>query len=159
LSDGGPDRPGAQGVPVMFKKKREAPGLAAAVSELEEAAAARDGDRAGRAFSVVMNGVQSASDAEVLPAPAGHGGADPRADRGRDADVVRAHVARQRGPPTFRPGRARPHRSARAGGEAGSRGADLVPGQGTETLAPNSKTLFWPGATVPMTLPWQSGWS
>jgi hypothetical protein len=51
-------------VPVIFKRKQKAPGLTAAVSELEDAVAARDGDRTGRAFAQVMNGVQTASDAE-----------------------------------------------------------------------------------------------
>lgn len=49
---------------VIFKRKRKASGLTSAVSELEEAVAARDGDRTGRAFTAVMNGVQSASDTE-----------------------------------------------------------------------------------------------
>lgn len=49
---------------MIFKRKQEASGLATAVSELEDAVAARDGDRTGRAFGSVMNGVQSASDAE-----------------------------------------------------------------------------------------------
>ncbi|MFE7332256.1 hypothetical protein ACFU8W_46845 [Streptomyces sp. NPDC057565] len=55
---------------MIFKRKREASDLAAIVSELEEAVAARDGDRTGRAFTAVMNGVQPASDAErVLAGP------------------------------------------------------------------------------------------
>lgn len=49
---------------MIFKKKQGFSGLAAIVSELEEAVAARDGDRTGRAFTALMNGVQSASDAE-----------------------------------------------------------------------------------------------
>ena len=56
--------------PLIFKRKRKASGFAATVSELEGAVAARDGDRTGRAFTAVMNGVQSASDAErVLAGP------------------------------------------------------------------------------------------
>ncbi|MFG2946898.1 hypothetical protein [Streptomyces adustus] len=51
-------------MPVIFRRKREASNLAATVSELEEAVAARDGDRTGRAFTAVINGVQSASDDE-----------------------------------------------------------------------------------------------
>ncbi|MFJ2827423.1 hypothetical protein ACIPC1_07420 [Streptomyces sp. NPDC087263] len=55
---------------MIFKRKREASGFAADVSELEEAVAVRDGDRTGRAFTAVMTGVQSASDAErVLAGP------------------------------------------------------------------------------------------
>ena len=53
---------------MIFKRKQRASGLAAAVSELEDAVAARDGDRTGRAFTNVMNGVQTASDAERVPA-------------------------------------------------------------------------------------------
>ncbi|MGX1274483.1 hypothetical protein [Streptomyces phaeoluteigriseus] len=49
---------------MIFKRKREASSLTATVSELEAAVAARDGDRTGRAFTVMMNGVQSASVAE-----------------------------------------------------------------------------------------------
>ncbi|MEU3660346.1 hypothetical protein AB0E77_11370 [Streptomyces sp. NPDC032940] len=57
-------------MPVIFKRKREATGLIAVVSELEEAVAARDGDRTGRAFTAMMHTVQSASDAErVLAGP------------------------------------------------------------------------------------------
>jgi hypothetical protein len=55
-------------VPVIFKRKQAASGLAAVVSQLEEAVAARDGDRTGRAFTAVMKGVQSASDAERISA-------------------------------------------------------------------------------------------
>ena len=55
---------------MIFKRKQEVSGLDIAVSELEDAVAARDGDRTGRAFTSVMNGVQSASDAEcVLAGP------------------------------------------------------------------------------------------
>ncbi|SCE26791.1 hypothetical protein GA0115240_147046 [Streptomyces sp. DvalAA-14] len=55
---------------MIFKRKREASGLAGAVSELEQAVAGRDGDRTGQAFTAVMNGVRSASDAErVLAGP------------------------------------------------------------------------------------------
>ncbi|MFE2585780.1 hypothetical protein [Streptomyces sp. NPDC059378] len=57
-------------MPVIFKRKRKASNLAATVFELEEAVAARDGDRTGRAFGAMINGVQSASDAErVLAGP------------------------------------------------------------------------------------------
>ncbi|MGW0923079.1 hypothetical protein ACWD3J_29205 [Streptomyces sp. NPDC002755] len=49
---------------MIFKRKPRSSGLAAIVSELEGAVAARDGDRTGRAFTAVLNGVQSASDAE-----------------------------------------------------------------------------------------------
>ncbi|MGW7463886.1 hypothetical protein ACWGJT_04075 [Streptomyces xantholiticus] len=55
---------------MIFKRKREATGLTATVSELEEAVATRDGDRTGRAFTAMMNAVQSAPDAErVLAGP------------------------------------------------------------------------------------------
>lgn len=55
---------------MIFKRKREASGLAAIVSELENAVAARDGDRTGPAFTAMMSEVQSASDAErVLAGP------------------------------------------------------------------------------------------
>ncbi|WP_329279946.1 hypothetical protein [Streptomyces sp. NBC_01451] len=53
---------------MIFRRKREASGLTAIVSELEDAVAARDGDRTGRAFTAVMDGVRSASDAELVPA-------------------------------------------------------------------------------------------
>ncbi|MEV6115900.1 hypothetical protein AB0L59_26175 [Streptomyces sp. NPDC052109] len=53
---------------MIFKRKREATDLTATVSELEEAVAARDGERTGRAFTAVMNAVQSASDAERVVA-------------------------------------------------------------------------------------------
>ncbi|AQT73727.1 hypothetical protein B1K54_20675 [Streptomyces sp. fd1-xmd] len=57
-------------MPVIFKWKRKASGLAAVVSELEESVAARDGDRTESAFAAMMAGVQSASDAEhVLAGP------------------------------------------------------------------------------------------
>lgn len=55
---------------MIFNRKQKALPLAAMVSELEEAVAARDGDRTGRAFTAVINGVQAASDAEcVLAGP------------------------------------------------------------------------------------------
>ncbi|MFE9858213.1 hypothetical protein [Streptomyces sp. NPDC005780] len=55
---------------MIFNRKRKASRLAAMVSELEEAVAARDGDRTGRAFTAVINGVQAASDTEcVLAGP------------------------------------------------------------------------------------------
>lgn len=55
---------------MIFKRKRKASGLTATVSELQEAVAARDGDRTERAFTAMMNGVQSASDPErVLAGP------------------------------------------------------------------------------------------
>ncbi|WP_329133466.1 hypothetical protein OG552_16020 [Streptomyces sp. NBC_01476] len=53
---------------MIFKRKRTASGLAAVVSELEQAVAARDGDRTGRAFSATINAVQSAAEAECVPA-------------------------------------------------------------------------------------------
>ncbi|WP_405625053.1 hypothetical protein OG933_02400 [Streptomyces sp. NBC_00016] len=49
---------------MIFKRKREATSFTAIVTELEGAVAARDGDRTGPAFTAVMHGVQSASDAE-----------------------------------------------------------------------------------------------
>ncbi|WP_034088380.1 hypothetical protein [Streptacidiphilus albus] len=55
-------------MPVIFKRKQGASSLTTAVSELEDAVAARDGARTGPAFSAVMNVVQSASDAERVPA-------------------------------------------------------------------------------------------
>ncbi|MFJ5834963.1 hypothetical protein [Streptomyces sp. NPDC093089] len=55
---------------MIFKWKRKASDLTTGVSELEEAVAARDGDRTERAFTAVMNDVQSASDPErVLAGP------------------------------------------------------------------------------------------
>ncbi|GAA5207637.1 hypothetical protein GCM10023323_23960 [Streptomyces thinghirensis] len=55
---------------MIFKRKREAMGLTAIVSELEEAVATRDGDRTGRAFTAMVNSVQSAPDTErVLAGP------------------------------------------------------------------------------------------
>ncbi|MET7365959.1 hypothetical protein ABZS61_09025 [Streptomyces sp. NPDC005566] len=53
---------------MIFKRKQKGTRLAAAVSELEDAVAARDGDRTGRAFTAMMRGAQSASDAELMPA-------------------------------------------------------------------------------------------
>ncbi|MGY1499727.1 hypothetical protein ACW4TU_24655 [Streptomyces sp. QTS52] len=53
---------------MIFKWKRGSSGLAAVVSELEEAVAARDGDRTGQAFTAMMKCVQSASDTERVPA-------------------------------------------------------------------------------------------
>ncbi|MFF7534389.1 hypothetical protein ACFZB2_35555 [Streptomyces bobili] len=53
---------------MIFKRKRKASSLTATVSELEEAVAARDGDRTTRAFTAVVNGVRSASDAERVVA-------------------------------------------------------------------------------------------
>ncbi|WTX95320.1 hypothetical protein OG234_09925 [Streptomyces sp. NBC_01420] len=55
-------------MPVIFKRKPEAARLTAAVSDLEEAVAARDGDRTGRAFGAVMSSAESASDAECVDA-------------------------------------------------------------------------------------------
>lgn len=49
---------------MIFNRKRKASDLATTVSELEDAVAARDGDRTGRAFTAMMGAVQSASDAE-----------------------------------------------------------------------------------------------
>ncbi|MFE1028242.1 hypothetical protein ACFW5I_27355 [Streptomyces sp. NPDC058818] len=55
---------------MIFKRKREAMGLTAIVSELEEAVTTRDGDRTERAFTAMLNAVQSAPDAErVLAGP------------------------------------------------------------------------------------------
>ncbi|MFM9493927.1 hypothetical protein ACKI1Q_09910 [Streptomyces galilaeus] len=53
---------------MIFKRKRKASSLTATVSELEEAVAARDGDRTTRAFTAAVNGVRSASDAERVVA-------------------------------------------------------------------------------------------
>ncbi|WP_328900020.1 hypothetical protein [Streptomyces sp. NBC_00441] len=53
---------------MIFNRKRVAVRLTAAVSELEEAVSARDGDRTGRAFGAVMNSADSASDAECVDA-------------------------------------------------------------------------------------------
>lgn len=55
-------------MPVIFKRKQKGGRLAATVSELEDAVAARDGDRTGRAFTAMLRDVQSASDAELIPA-------------------------------------------------------------------------------------------
>ncbi|MFJ7630147.1 hypothetical protein ACIQZN_27020 [Streptomyces sp. NPDC097595] len=53
---------------MIFKRKQGAARLTAAVSDLEEAVGARDGDRTGGAFDAVMNSAQSASDAECVDA-------------------------------------------------------------------------------------------
>ncbi|WP_343238840.1 hypothetical protein [Streptomyces sp. SID9124] len=53
---------------MIFNRKQRGARFTAAVSDLEEAVAARDGDRTERAFSAVMNSAQSASDAECLDA-------------------------------------------------------------------------------------------
>jgi len=53
---------------VIFKRKRKAADLAAVISELEQAVAARDGGRTERAFGATMSGLQSATDAECAPA-------------------------------------------------------------------------------------------
>lgn len=53
---------------MIFNRKQRPAHLTTAVSDLEEAVAARDGDRTGRAFSAVMQGAQSASDGECLDA-------------------------------------------------------------------------------------------
>ncbi|WP_377266843.1 hypothetical protein [Peterkaempfera sp. SMS 1(5)a] len=53
---------------MIFKKRQAAPGLAAAVSELEQAVAARDGAHTERAFNAVLKGLQSATDAELVAA-------------------------------------------------------------------------------------------
>ncbi|MEU9973460.1 hypothetical protein [Streptomyces sp. NPDC051014] len=55
-------------MPVIFKGKRKASNFADTVTELEQAVAARDGDRTGRAFTAMMSGVQSASEAEHVVA-------------------------------------------------------------------------------------------
>jgi hypothetical protein len=55
-------------VAVIFKRKPRTSNLAATVSELEEAVAARDGDRTEQAFAAMVNRVQSASDAERIAA-------------------------------------------------------------------------------------------
>ncbi|MFD3514182.1 hypothetical protein [Streptomyces sp. NPDC058657] len=55
---------------MIFKKKRGAASLTATVSELEEAVAAQAGVRTERAFTAMMQAVQSAADAErVLAGP------------------------------------------------------------------------------------------
>lgn len=55
---------------MIFKKKKAAPDLAAAVSELEQAVAARDGGRTEGGFAAAMQALQSATDAErVLAGP------------------------------------------------------------------------------------------
>ena len=53
---------------MIFKRKPRTSSLSAAVSELEEAVAARDGGRTERAFTAMLNRVQSAPDAERIPA-------------------------------------------------------------------------------------------
>nr|WSW71107.1 hypothetical protein OG461_35730 [Streptomyces sp. NBC_00995] len=53
---------------MIFNRRQKASRLAARVSELEEAVAARDGDRTERAFTAVINAVQTASDAECAGA-------------------------------------------------------------------------------------------
>lgn len=53
---------------MIFKRKRRASSRTVTVSELEEAVAAHDGDRTARAFTAVVNGVQSAPDAERVVA-------------------------------------------------------------------------------------------
>ncbi|MFI0718048.1 hypothetical protein [Streptomyces sp. NPDC021224] len=47
---------------MIFKRKQKAQGLATAVSELEAAVAARDGDRTEHAFTTMIQSVQSAPD-------------------------------------------------------------------------------------------------
>ncbi|WP_234343323.1 hypothetical protein [Streptomyces sp. NRRL F-5123] len=55
---------------MIFKRKQRASGLATTVSELEDAVAARDGDRTGRAFATMIESVQSApDDARVAAGP------------------------------------------------------------------------------------------
>ncbi|MFI8294285.1 hypothetical protein ACIGBL_34915 [Streptomyces sp. NPDC085614] len=55
---------------MIFKKKRGAASLTATVTELEEAVAARDGDRTEHAFTAMMDAVQPAPDAErILAGP------------------------------------------------------------------------------------------
>ncbi|MFI0895209.1 hypothetical protein [Streptomyces sp. NPDC020983] len=54
----------------MIFKRKQASGLPIAVTELESAVAARDGERTGRAFSTVIESVQSApDDARVAAGP------------------------------------------------------------------------------------------
>ncbi|CAM5591987.1 hypothetical protein GCM10010329_48490 [Streptomyces spiroverticillatus] len=55
-------------VPVIFKKKPEAPDLGTVISELEQAVEARDGGRTETAFAAVLTVVQSATDAECAAA-------------------------------------------------------------------------------------------
>ncbi|MFJ7586712.1 hypothetical protein ACIQZO_04795 [Streptomyces sp. NPDC097617] len=65
-----PDEPLASRIPVIFKRKRKASSLNATVSELEEAVAARDGDRTERAFIAVIDAVQPEPETEhVLAGP------------------------------------------------------------------------------------------
>ncbi|MCX4449349.1 hypothetical protein [Streptomyces sp. NBC_01789] len=53
---------------MIFNRKQRDARFTAAVSDLEEAVSARDGDRTGRAFSAVMKSAESASDAECRDA-------------------------------------------------------------------------------------------
>jgi hypothetical protein len=54
-------------VPVIFRRKQKSADLAAVISELEQAVAARDGGRTERAFNAAMSGLQSATDTECVP--------------------------------------------------------------------------------------------
>ncbi|CAL9648184.1 hypothetical protein [Streptomyces sp. enrichment culture] len=51
---------------MIFRRKQKAVDLAAVVSELEQAVAARDGGRTERAFGAAMSGLQSATDSECV---------------------------------------------------------------------------------------------
>ncbi|WUS96816.1 hypothetical protein OHA46_09005 [Streptomyces sp. NBC_00708] len=53
---------------MIFNRKQQDARFTAAVSDLEEAVSARDGERTGHAFSAVMKRAESASDAECLDA-------------------------------------------------------------------------------------------
>ncbi|WP_431993708.1 hypothetical protein [Streptomyces albogriseolus] len=53
---------------MIFRRKQKPADLAAVMSELEQAVAARDGDRTERAFNAAMSGLQSATGTECVPA-------------------------------------------------------------------------------------------
>ncbi|MEU8576378.1 hypothetical protein [Streptomyces asoensis] len=53
---------------MIFRRKQKAADLAAVISELEQAVAARDGGRTERAFKAAMSGLQSATGTECGPA-------------------------------------------------------------------------------------------
>ena len=52
---------------MIFRRKQKAADLAALMSELEQAVAARDGGRTERAFGAAMSGLQSATGTECVP--------------------------------------------------------------------------------------------
>ncbi|MCP9991659.1 hypothetical protein LUX09_15995 [Streptomyces albogriseolus] len=52
---------------MIFRRKQKPADLAAVMSELEQAVAARDGDRTERAFNAAMSGLQSATGTECVP--------------------------------------------------------------------------------------------